>query len=71
MSGRRLGRSARDALLVLALGALAIIAAMAWMAEHVLILAGVALIIGQPRLQAPAICGSAERADSLDWQGDR
>ncbi len=46
MSGRRRGRSARDALLVLALGTLAIIADMAWLAEHVLILAGVALLIG-------------------------
>ena len=39
------GRSARDALLVLALGVLAVVAALAWLAEHLAVLAGCVLLI--------------------------
>ena len=44
----RRGHRARDTLLVLALGTLAVIAALAWLAEHLMVLAGVALLIGAP-----------------------
>lgn len=43
---RRRGHSARDTLLVLALGTLAVVAALAWLAEHLAVLGGIALIIG-------------------------
>lgn len=43
---RRRGHGARDTLLVLALGVLAVVAALAWLAEHLMIAAGIALLIG-------------------------
>ena len=42
----RRAHGARDTLLVLALGTLAVIAALAWLAEHLIVFAGVALIVG-------------------------
>ena len=43
---RRRGHGARDTLLVLVLGAFAVVAALAWLAEHLIVFAGVALIAG-------------------------
>ena len=43
---RRRGHGARDTLLVLVRCALAMIAAVAWMAEHLIVFAGCALLIG-------------------------
>ena len=39
------GHGARDTLLVLALGTLAVVAALAWLAEHLAVLAGCVLLI--------------------------
>jgi len=44
-NNRRRGHHARDTLLELALGTLAVIAALAWLAEHLAVLAGCALLI--------------------------
>lgn len=43
---RRRGHGARDTLLVLVLGAFAVVAALAWLAEHLIVFTGVALIAG-------------------------
>jgi hypothetical protein len=45
MTRRRRGHGARDALLVLALGTLAVVAALAWLALHLAVLAGCGLLI--------------------------
>jgi hypothetical protein len=46
MSSRRRRRRGHDVLIMLLLGVLAVVSALAWLAAHVLILVGVALIIG-------------------------
>ncbi len=43
---RRRGHGVRDTLVVLALGVLAVVAALAWLGEHLAVLAGCALLIG-------------------------
>ncbi len=45
MGSRRRRRRGHDALIVLLLGVLAVIMALAWLAEHLMILAGVALLL--------------------------
>ena len=46
MGSRRRRRRGHDALIMLLLGVLAVVAALAWLAEHLMIFAGVALLIG-------------------------
>ncbi len=46
MSSRRRRNRRHDVLIMLLLGVLAVVAALAWLAEHLAVLAGVALLIG-------------------------
>lgn len=46
MSPRRRRRRGHDVLIMLLLGVLAVIMALAWLAEHLAVLAGVALLVG-------------------------